>query len=190
MSAAESCAADARAVLHAWTPPDDDQARMRDRFVGFLTEHGAAAVDRDLRVGHLTASTVLLDAAGERVLLTLHPLIGQWVQLGGHVEPGETTMAQAAAREAQEESGIDGVRLDPTPVGLDWHAVTCRDSRRGRGPSSHLDVTYVAVAPPGAAHVRSEESLDLAWFPVAALPDGADAVTRRLVAEAVRRVRG
>jgi 8-oxo-dGTP pyrophosphatase MutT (NUDIX family) len=186
---ADACAADALAVLTAWAPPDPGQRRTRDRFVGFLDEHGAAAVDRDLRVGHLTASTVMLDAAAEQALLTLHPLIGQWVQLGGHVEPGETSMAQAAAREAHEESGIAGALLDPVPIGLDWHAVTCRDSDGGRGPSSHLDVTYVAVAPPGAAPVRSDESLDLAWFPVDALPEGADTVTRRLVAEAVRRVR-
>jgi 8-oxo-dGTP pyrophosphatase MutT (NUDIX family) len=190
MTTSGRCAADARSVLVAWTPPDEDQSRMRERFVGFLDEHGATAVDRDLRIGHLTASTVLLDAEHRRVLLTLHPLVGQWVQLGGHVEPGESTMAQAAAREAREESGIEDLRLDPTPVGLDWHDVTCRDSRRERGPSSHLDITYVAVAPPGAAHVRSDESLDLAWFSVSALPDGADAVTRRVVAEAVRRVRG
>ena len=187
-AAARACAADARQVLRGWAAPDPDQAVMRDRFVGFLDQHAAAALDRDLRVGHLTASTVLLDHARRQVLLTLHPLIGQWVQLGGHVEPGEETLAEAAAREAREESGIKGLHLDPTPIGLDWHAVTCRDSRRERGPSSHLDVTYVATAPDGATHVRSDESLDLAWFPVDALPEGADAVTRRLVAAAVRRL--
>jgi 8-oxo-dGTP pyrophosphatase MutT (NUDIX family) len=179
-----ACAGDAHEVLRAWVPPDAEQAAQRDRFLAFITEHGAAAVDRDLRSGHLTASTVLLDHTRMHVLLTLHPLIGQWVQLGGHVEPGETSIAQAAAREAAEESGIPAIAVDPVPLGLDWHAVTCRDSTRGRGPSSHLDLTFLAVAPAGAEPVRSDESLDLAWFPLDGLPEGADAVVRRLVGRA------
>jgi 8-oxo-dGTP pyrophosphatase MutT (NUDIX family) len=185
-----SCAADAGRVLTGWAPPDADQAEMRDRFLAFLDAHGAAAVDRDLRAGHLTASTVLLDHSRTRTLLTLHGLIGQWVQLGGHVEPGEMTLAAAALREATEESGIPGIALDPTPLGLDWHSVSCRDSLRRQGPSEHLDVTYLAVAPPGAVHLRSDESLDLAWFDIDALPAGADAVVRSLVARAQGRIRG
>jgi 8-oxo-dGTP pyrophosphatase MutT (NUDIX family) len=177
----------ARRLLATWRAPDADQAQMRDHFLDFLDVHGAAALDRDQRIGHLTASTVVLDAARSRVLLTLHPLIGQWVQLGGHIEPGEATLGQAAEREAFEESGIAGLALDPVPLGLDLHPVTCRDSRGERSPSTHLDVTFLAVAPAGAQHVRSEESIDLAWFPVEALPPGADDVTHRLVAAALRR---
>jgi len=67
------------------------------------------------------------------------------------------------------------------PIGLDWHPTRCRDSARALGPSSHLDVEYVAVAPPGAAHLRSDESLDLAWFALNALPEGADDVVRALI---------
>ena len=185
--AEQPCAADARRVLATWRAPDADQAEMRDRFLEFLDVHGAAALDRGQRIGHLTASTVVLDATRSRVLLTLHPLIGQWVQLGGHVEPGEATLAQAAGREAFEESGIAGLCLDPVPIGLDRHPVTCRDSRGERSPSAHLDVTFRAVAPAGAQHIRSEESIDLAWFPVEALPPGADDVTHRLIAAALRR---
>jgi 8-oxo-dGTP pyrophosphatase MutT (NUDIX family) len=162
---------------------------MRDRFLAFLDAHGEAAVDRDLRVGHLTASTVLLDHDRRRTLLTLHGLIGQWVQLGGHVEPGERTLAGAALREATEESGIPGIALDPLPLGLDWHSVNCRDSSRQQGPSEHLDVTYLAVAPRGAEPLRSDESLDLAWYDLDALPAGADAVVRSLVARARERIR-
>lgn len=188
--AERACARDAVAVLSAWQAPDPGQVEMRDRFLAFLAEHGGDSVDRDLRVGHLTASTVLLDHACHNVLLTLHGLIGAWVQLGGHVEPAERTMAEAAAREAREESGIESIRLDPVPIGLDWHAVTCRDSNRRLGPSAHLDVTYLATAPPGAEPLRSDESLDLAWFPLDALPEGADDVLRSLVGRARDRIAG
>jgi 8-oxo-dGTP pyrophosphatase MutT (NUDIX family) len=177
-----ACAADAEETLRAWSAPNAQQAAMGDRFLAFIGEHGARSADRDLRAGHLTGSAILLDHSRTHVLLTLHALIGQWVQLGGHVEPGDTSMAHAAAREVLEESGIEGAALDEEPLGVDWHPIRCRDSRGERSPSQHLDITYLAVAPVGAQHVLSDESLDLAWFPLDDLPDGADATLRRLIA--------
>jgi hypothetical protein len=58
--------------------------------------------------------------------------------------------------------------LDPVPVQLSQHAVPFCGAT---GDVHHLDVRFVAVAPAGAEHVVSEESLDLRWWPVDALPD-------------------
>ena len=45
-----------------------------------------------------------------------------WLQMGGHCEPEDATLADAALREATEESGIDGLTLLPGgPVRLDRH---------------------------------------------------------------------
>ena len=178
--AVDPLVADARRVLTGWPAPSEAQDEVRARYLTFLDEHPDAA-SRDLRVGHLTASTVVLDSAHERVLLTLHPLAERWFQLGGHVEDGDGTIAAAALREATEESGISGLVLRADPISLDWHPTRCRDSARELGPSSHLDLQYLAVAPPGAEHQRSEESLDLAWFALDALPEGADDVVRALI---------
>jgi 8-oxo-dGTP pyrophosphatase MutT (NUDIX family) len=137
---------------------------------------------RSCAPGHLTASTVVLDAAGDHVLLTLHPRVGRWLPLGGHCED-DPSLADAALREAVEESGIPGLVLDPEPVHLDVHALTCSLGV----PTRHFDVRYVAVAPAGAEPVRSEESHDLRWWPVDALPEGDLA---ELVAAALTRTRG
>ncbi len=176
--------ADARRVLADWPAPDPAQEDLRGRFLAFLAAHTTAALGRGLRVGHFTASTVVLDHDRQHVLLTLHPLAGRWYQLGGHLEPGDGTVAAAALREATEESGIPGLRLRPVPIGLDWHPTRCRDSAGAPSPSSHLDIEHVAVAPAAAEPRRSSESLDLAWFDVDALPEGADAVVATLVRRA------
>jgi 8-oxo-dGTP pyrophosphatase MutT (NUDIX family) len=170
---------DVRAVLTAWTPPSDAQARLRDDYVAFLDEH-ADATWRACVPGHITASALVLSHDRREVLLTLHPKVGKWLQMGGHCEPGDAGIRDAAAREALEESGIPGLELGPSPVQLDRHRVTCH------GGSDHLDVQYVALAPEGAEHVISEESLDLAWFAVDALPDLTDDALRNLVAAALR----
>lgn len=169
--------ADAARVLSAWNPPSIEQCALRDAYLSHLAEHADAA-DRTCVAGHLTASALVVDREG-RVLLTLHRRLGRWLQTGGHCEAGDETLAAAALREAREESGIDALRLvAPPPVLLDRHLVPCA------GPESsvpHLDVQFVAIAPPGAVERRSEESHDLRWFSSDRLPPGTDRSVRALV---------
>lgn len=91
-------------------------------------------------------------------------------------------MLDAALREATEESGIDGLRIDPFPVRLDVHPVTCSLGV----PSRHLDLQFRAYAPADAVIAISAESDDLAWYPVDALPDPTDESVRLLVTAALR----
>jgi 8-oxo-dGTP pyrophosphatase MutT (NUDIX family) len=162
--------ADALALLESWRAPHDSQEALRQRYVEHLRSH-ADGLTRGCRPDHITASTLVLNPAGDAVLLTLHAKAQEWFQLGGHCEPGDETLAGAALREATEESGLAGLELDPQPVQLSEHAVPfCGPDAPGR-PVHHLDVRFVAVAPAGAGHAVSEESLDVRWWPADALPD-------------------
>ncbi|GAA1931593.1 NUDIX hydrolase [Nocardioides lentus] len=183
--------ADALAVLTAWAAPDAAQEVLRRRYVDHLRLH-EDGLTRGCRPSHLTASVLVLDAPAERVLLTLHARAGRWFQLGGHCEPEDATLADAAAREAREESGIADLDLDAVPVQLSEHAVPfCGPApTSGTTPATtthHLDVRYLAVAPPGARPVVSDESTDLAWWPADALPEP-DADLVELVARARERL--
>lgn len=149
-------------------PPDPSAASVGQAFLAFLAAR-PDAMWRSCVPGHLTASALVLDPSGRSVLLTLHPRAGLWVQVGGHCEPEDATLLDAARREALEESGLPELRFDPRPLSLDVHPITCSLGVATR----HLDVRYVAIAPPGAEPVRSAESLDLRWFEWDELPDGA-----------------
>ncbi|HEY1176638.1 MAG TPA: NUDIX domain-containing protein [Phytomonospora sp.] len=67
-------------------------------------------------IKHPTATVYVLhrfDDSQWKVGLIEHPLWGKWVPAGGHVEAGENA-AEAALREAAEETGLGGLRLlDP-----------------------------------------------------------------------------
>lgn len=174
---------DALAALRRWPAPDSGQERLRAEYVEHLETH-PDGLDRDCRPGHLTAGALVLDATGSRVLLTLHAKARAWFHLGGHCEPGDTSLAGAALREATEESGLPGLVLDPVPLQLDRHLVGFCG---GEAEVAHLDVRYLAVAPPDAVPAVSEESLDLRWWPLAALPPGSDLTDlARLAAERQR----
>ncbi|AOW88981.1 NUDIX hydrolase [Streptomyces olivaceus] len=130
--------------------------------------------------GHVTASALVVDPSRDRVLLTLHKKMRMWLQMGGHCEPVDETLARAALREATEESGIEGLDLLPGgPVRLDRHSTPC---------AWHLDVQYSALAPAGAVETISDESLDLRWFPYAEVADVTDDSVVRLLEATLARL--
>ncbi|ORV10127.1 NUDIX hydrolase [Mycobacterium celatum] len=166
------------ALLSGWQAPDPAQDSVRHAVLAFLYARDDAC-RRECVPGHVTASALVLDDSGSRVLLTLHPRLGRWVQLGGHCDDGDGDIAAAALREATEESGIAGLRLGELAA-IHVHPVTCSLGV----PTRHLDLQFVAHAPPGAQITISDESVDLQWWPADALPESADDALAYLVARA------
>ncbi|MFI2185809.1 NUDIX hydrolase [Streptomyces sioyaensis] len=165
--------ADAARVLTGWPAPSPAQEKLRLTYLGHLAAH-EDGMWKPCKEGHLTASALVIDPAAGRVLLTLHRKLKMWLQMGGHCEPEDASLAEAALREAREESGIaQGLTLLPGgPVRLDRHHTPC---------AVHLDVQYAALAPEGAVAAISDESLDLRWFAYDEVPGVADASVAQLV---------
>ncbi len=174
---------DAAAILGRFAPggrAGADQRSLREAYLGFLAARPDATM-RSCVPGHLTASAVVLSADRSSTLLTLHPRVGRWVQLGGHCEDTDSSLAAAALREATEESGIPGLEVLAGPIHLGVHPITCSLGV----PTRHFDVRFAVIAPPGAVPISSAESLDLRFFPVDSLPDDVDDELRNSVGAAV-----
>ncbi|GAA1390015.1 NUDIX hydrolase [Luteococcus peritonei] len=167
---------DAVTCLTSWTPPEQHQRALREAFLGLLAAR-EDALQRSCLPGHLTASAMVLDVTGSAVCLVHHGLVGAWLQPGGHLEPGDADLASAALREAVEETGLEGLQVDPVPIGLDVHPITCRGAA---APTRHFDVRFLVVSE-GGRPVVSEESHDVRWFGLDELPDDLFDEVRELV---------
>ncbi|MGW7684533.1 NUDIX hydrolase [Kribbella sp. NPDC054772] len=170
---------DAVEVLQGWRAPDAEQEELRQHYL----RHLAVRPDgmwRGCRPEHVTASALLVDGAGQNTLLTLHKTVGRWLQLGGHCESGDTTLTGAALREATEESGLPELTVSPEPLQLSRHLLEAG----GCAGAYHLDVQFLVTASTNTAYVVSEESHDLAWFPLNALPADTDPSVQALAARA------
>lgn len=168
-------------ILRSWRAPTTQQDHLRHDFLAWVTTHPDAML-RSCAPHHVTASALVISHDHSRVALVLHRKFGRWLQTGGHVEPHDNDLVAAALREATEESGIAGLVIDPTPVWLSRHRVNCWPG------GDHLDVQFVAIAPPDAIVQVSEESEQIAWWHTDELPPDADVSVRELVQAAVLRL--
>ncbi|MDQ0989194.1 NUDIX domain-containing protein [Streptomyces sp. V3I7] len=109
-------------------------------------------------------TVIVFDDEG-RVLLNRRTDTGKWAVLGGIPEPGEQPAA-CAVREVFEETAVHCVTervvlvqaLEPVTYG---NGDVCQ----------YMDITFRCRAVGGEAKVNDDESLDVGWFPVDALPD-------------------
>jgi 8-oxo-dGTP pyrophosphatase MutT (NUDIX family) len=155
----------AAALLERFRPSDAQQLEARARMLAWIERYPADAHLRKRLAGHLTASALVVNHERTHALLTHHKKLGRWLQLGGHCD-GDANLVRVALREAIEESGIEGLEIDPAVIDLDIHKIPARGSEPEH---LHLDVRFVVHAPRGAREINSDESHALAWVSPAEL---------------------
>jgi 8-oxo-dGTP pyrophosphatase MutT (NUDIX family) len=138
-----------------------DAARAKE-FADFELRH-SDAYERTCVPGHFTASALITDLAGSKVLLTHHRKLRAWLQLGGHAD-GDKNLQNVALREAEEESGLKTFFIascrGADVLDIDAHLIPAH----GKEPAHiHYDVRFWLKTPEEQFQI-SDESLDLKWF--------------------------
>ncbi|HQZ27401.1 MAG TPA: NUDIX hydrolase [Verrucomicrobiales bacterium] len=137
-------------------PAEGDNAlRFRDFVV-----RNPQCFERSLAEGHITASAWILDATGQKTLLTHHRKLNLWLQPGGHAD-GNSDVLAVALQEGLEETGLRSLRaVSPEIFDLDIHGIPARKEE----PSHfHYDVRFLLQNDGAETFVVSAESHDLAW---------------------------
>ncbi|MCY4727930.1 DUF429 domain-containing protein [Nocardioides sp. STR2] len=131
------------------------------------------------RIGHdplwLPGVTAVVRRA-DQVLLVRRADDGSWTPVTGIPDPGEEP-AVAAARETLEETGVR-IRVDRlASTGVHGEVVHANGDR-----ATYLDLTFACTWVEGEAHVADDESSEVRWWPLSALPPMSEVMTARIAA--------
>jgi 8-oxo-dGTP pyrophosphatase MutT (NUDIX family) len=126
---------------------------------------------------HLVASVLVVDAGG-LVLLARHRRYGRWGPVGGHLDPGDSSLIAAAARELLEEARLVA-RVHPAPIDVLLASYRCGSVDE---PVPHLDVCFAAFVTAHAPTLTANDELTgLEWFDPRSLPEPLTPPTEELV---------
>ena len=123
-------------------------------------------IDHKNYEGHVTASGLVIYK--NRVLLIFHNRIKKWFQPGGHLEYSDKTLAEAAQREVEEETGLK-VKLSDwhiennSPIMIDTHLIP---AYKTIPPHFHHDFRYVFIPKDDNIKLQLEEVEDFAWVDI------------------------
>jgi len=172
------------ASLRRHQPADTLEKQHTDATIALVAAGNGAFSRAHFAPGHVTASAFIVDRAAGRLLLHHHRRLNRWLQMGGHVEEDESTLA-AALREGAEESGLRDLALIGDGIfDIDVHAIP---AGKGEPDHHHFDVRYVfATNEPSSIARDAAESNDLAWI---ALGEAIVLMNEEASSRAIRKLR-
>jgi len=163
--------ADWAAPIVRFVPKDGREAAEKEIMLELIKAHGDAILHRKNAYAHMTASSIIVSKDRKKTLMAYHRIYDSWAWTGGHAD-GESDFEAIALREAQEETGIEGLKrlgdgiasIEILPV---WAHV-----KRGEhvGSHLHLNVSYLFEADDTLAlRIAERENSAVGWIEIAAL---------------------
>ena len=185
-----------RDLLRSWlsehTPSDDQERTCVTRTLAVLDGKEDCFNKRVFTPGHVTSSALVVSPDEHAILLVSHRDFGFWMQPGGHLDPSDLDVLQAARRELQEEAGLFDVERPSWAKGIldvDVHDVPA-GLKRGEPAHNHFDVRF-AFRARTLDVTASSDAKDARWFPLDDLGSvNTDASVRRAALRVLQRLQG
>lgn len=147
-------------LLNNYHPLFQEEQSFKQRMLEFIRQY-PDCFERSLEVGHLTASSWLLNKHHTHALLMHHTKLDKWFQLGGHCD-GNSNVLDVAIKEAQEESGIMGIEpLSREIFDIDIHLIPANKKEKEH---YHYDVRFLLHVTSDEDFVQNSESKELRWI--------------------------
>ena len=152
-------------LVEDYAPTCEQEALDREEMLRFLSANDDC-LERKNKTAHFTASSWIVNEAGDKVLMVYHNIYDSWSWTGGHSD-GEPDPAVTALKEAEEETGASGFRfVKQEPVSLEFFTVDGHEKRGVYVPSHlHLNLTYLLTAEEGQSlSVKADENSGVQWI--------------------------
>ena len=173
-------------MLSDYAPATPTEEQYLQKMVA-LTEQEGCTKRSNFVPGHFTASAFLLSPNQQEICLIYHGKLHLWLQPGGHIEPTDIGVVEAAKREVMEETGnLDFALFDIRNPIFDLDIHTIPESPKRNAPAhDHFDVRMLFQAH-SPTLVAGDDALDARWVPIG---DVKDAGTDQSVMRAVEKLR-
>jgi 8-oxo-dGTP pyrophosphatase MutT (NUDIX family) len=152
--------------------PDD--TRDVELLRQLIAEGGEITSRREFR-GHVTSGAILVDETG-KLLMIHHRTLDRWLFPGGHVESEDTTLRDAAIREAAEETGVSRHDLhsfegwpDDLPIYFDAHVIPASTAHNAP-EHRHFGFIYLFRTTLQQITLQLDEVTNWAWAEVSDAP--------------------
>ena len=119
---------EAERLLEDFDPQGDGlAAKSRELTLAMLRQTSAPFSRKQFTPGHVTCTALVFHPDKPEVLFMHHHRLKRWLLPGGHVEKSDPTLADTAAREAEEETHVR-IDLSSTPrlAGIDVHGIPAK----------------------------------------------------------------
>ncbi|GHE14827.1 NUDIX hydrolase [Streptomyces alanosinicus] len=158
---------DISGVLGAYLERYPEEAEQLSEPLRLLTQGWDFATRRSFPI-HVTVGALLVRDDTE-ILLIEHLAYGITLQPGGHLEPTDTTLIDAAVRELTEETGIDSSQIfpvSPTPAYIEYGKVPARPEK-DEPEHYHLDIGYSFTTDRAeVGRIQESEVSGAGWYPL------------------------
>lgn len=160
-------------VICAFEPKDAREEAEKRAMLDWIERLGDEVLFRSSETAHMTASAIIVSPDRTRTLMAYHRIYDSWAWTGGHAD-GENDFEAVARREAQEETGVTGLRrLGGGAASLEILPVWAHVKRGAQvGSHLHLNVSYLFEADDALPlRVAEEENSAVGWLEIARLED-------------------
>ena len=155
-------------VIVRFSPKDGREEREKAMMLDLIAQYGDGILTRKNDFAHMTASSIIVSRDRQKTLMAYHRIYDSWAWTGGHAD-GENDFEAIARREAQEETGIDGlVRIGTGIASLEMLPVWAHVKRGKQIPSHlHLNVSYLFEADDALAlRIAEQENSAVGWIEI------------------------
>lgn len=150
--------------------PFNEEERLTIKaMLTFIENHKNNVLSRDNLIGHMTASSVIVNQDISKMLMIHHKIYDTWTWQGGHAD-GCDNMLEVALKEAREETGLSEFKVmtnhgEPI-MKMDILPVYSHVKRGAFVPTHlHLNVAFVfQVDEENMLEVNAEETNGVQWI--------------------------
>ncbi|TNE49525.1 MAG: NUDIX domain-containing protein [Deltaproteobacteria bacterium] len=153
-------------LLTTMQPYDTTESTYQKRMLDLLSVDGDPFSRNHFQPGHFTASSFVLHPTENKLLLIFHGKLHRWLQPGGHIDPEDLNVIEAARREVEEETGMTDVVLHQEGIfDIDIHEIP---PLRQDPAHEHFDVRFLFRAQ--SPHFQAgSDAKDARWFSLDAI---------------------